>query len=130
MSEENGKLKVSIDMDDLTFGELEEFELVTGLVMSDAMKQEIVRDKNGRAVPDPDDPKGRPLKEVKMSARAMMGMVYLGLKRDKSELTFDDVRRLRLSDVDFDIQESADNADPTQPVESSESESAKSAPED
>jgi hypothetical protein len=59
-----------------------------------------------------------------------MGMVYLGLKRDKSELTFDDVRRLRLSDVDFDIQESADNADPTQPVESSESESAKSAPED
>lgn len=119
MGEENAKLKVSLDMDDLTFGELELFEDVTGMVLSDAYKTEIVRDKDGRPVPDPDDEKGRPLKEVKTSARAMMGMVFLALRRQTPDMTFNDVRALRLSDVDFGVQESdeADELDPTQPTE-------------
>lgn len=123
------KLKVSINMDELTFGELELFEDVTGMVMSDAMRQEVVRDsKTGRPVPDPDDPRGRPLKEVKMSMKAMMGMVFLGLRKDNPELTLDDVRKIRLSDVDFDLieedSEQGDDAlDPTASVETSESES-------
>ena len=116
---ENTKLKVSLDMDDLTFGELELFEDVTGMVLSDAYKTEIVRDKDGRPVPDPDDEKGRPLKEVKTSARAMMGMVFLALRRQKPDLTFNDVRALRMSDVDFGVQEGdePDELDPTQPTE-------------
>lgn len=102
------KIKVSMDMDDLTFGELEEFENATGLVMSEAVKSVIVRDKDGRPVPDPDDEKGRPLKEVRMSAKAMMGMVYLAIRRQNPETTFEDVRRLKMNDVEFDVQESGD----------------------
>jgi hypothetical protein len=105
---EREKLKVKLNMDDLTFGELEEFERVTGMVMSDAVRTDIVRDNTGRPVPDPDDPQGRPLKETKMSAKAMMGMVYLALRKEDSEMTFDKVRALRLSDVDLDVRESED----------------------
>lgn len=116
------KLKVSVNMDDLTFGELEEFENVTGMVMSDAVREEVVRDSDGRPVPDPDDPRGRPLKVVKMSAKAMVGMVYLALHKDDETVTIESVRKLRLSDVDFDMQEpdsaaSADDENPTLPEE-------------
>lgn len=118
---ENEKRKVSINMDDLTFGELELFEDVTGLVMSDAVRQEIVRDRRtGMPLPDPDDPKGRPLKEVKMSAVAMMGMVFLALRREDPNVTLDTVRNMRMSDLDFSIEddESADgDVDPTPPTE-------------
>lgn len=114
------KVKASVNMDDMTFGELELFEEVTGLVMSDAVRQEIVRDSTGRPVPDPDDPKGRPLKEVKMSAKAMMGMVFIALHKQNPDLTFNDVRAMKLSDIDFEMEEpvSTDpHVDPTQPVE-------------
>jgi hypothetical protein len=108
MSEEvkEEKLKISMSMDDLTFGEMEIFEDVTGLVMSDAIKTETVRDpKTGMPVPDPDDPKGRPLKEVKMSVKAMMGLVYLSLKREDPSVTFEYVRSIKLSEVELDLQE-------------------------
>lgn len=103
MSEE--KKKISINMDDLTFGELEQFEEVTGLVMSDAIKTEFVRDKNGNKVADPDDPKGRPLTETKMSVRAMMGMVYLSMRRDNPDVTWAQITAMKLSDVDFELTE-------------------------
>lgn len=103
------KQKITLNMDDLTFGEMEDFEEVTGLVMSDAVRSEIVRDpKTGRAVPDPDDPKGRPLKESKMSARAMIGLVFVALRRDNPDITFDEVKRMKMSDVDFDMTEGVD----------------------
>lgn len=99
------KKKISMNMDDLTFGELETFEEVTGLVMSDAIKTEFVRDKDGRRVADPDDPKGRPLTETKMGVRAMMGLIYLSLRRDNPDITWDEVKKMRLSDVDFNLEE-------------------------
>jgi hypothetical protein len=109
---ETEKLKISMNMDDLTFGDLEEFENVTGLVMSDAVKTEIVRDpKTGMPVADPDDPKGRPLTETKMSAKAMLGLVYLSMKHDDPNTTLDSVRNIKLSDVDMQLSENNENED-------------------
>ena len=99
------KKKISINMDDLTFGELELFEDVTGLVMSDAIKTEFVRDNKGNKIPDPDDPKGRPLTETKMGVRAMMGMVFLSMRRDDADVTWEQVRTMKLSEVDFEMTE-------------------------
>lgn len=105
------KKKISINMDDLTFGELEVFEDVTGLVMSDAIKTEFVRDAKGNKIPDPDDPKGRPLQETKMGVKAMMGMVFLSLRRDNPEVTWDQVRQMKLSDIDFEVVENDEGKD-------------------
>jgi hypothetical protein len=100
------KKKIQINMDELTFGELELFEDVTGLVMSEAIKTVFVRDAKGNKVADPDDPKGRPLTETQMSVKAMMGMVYLSMRRDNPEITFGEIRSLKLSDIDFEMVES------------------------
>lgn len=107
------KKKVSVSMDDLTWEEMEIFEDATGLVMSDAVKTEIVRDKNGRPVPDPDDPRGHPLKQVKMTSRALSGMIYVALLRDNPDLTYDEVKKMKVSDIDFEMIEEAKFSDPT-----------------
>lgn len=108
------KKKISINMDDLTFGELEKFEEVTGLVMSDAIKTEFVRDSKGNKVADPDDPKGRPLTETKMGVKAIMGMIYLSMLRDNPEVTWADIQKSKLSDIDFELMaEGKDEETPT-----------------
>jgi hypothetical protein len=104
------KTKVSMNMDDLTFGELETFEDVTGLAMSEAVKTVIVIDpKTGRALPDPEDPKGRPLKETRMSVKAMMGIVYISLLREDPTVKFEDVKKLKLSDIEMEVLEGGDS---------------------
>jgi hypothetical protein len=102
------KQKIAINMDDLTFGELEVFEDVTGMVMSDAIKTEFVRDSKGNKVADPDDPKGRPLTETKMGVKAMMGMIFLSMRREQPDLTWQQVREMKLSDIDFELTENDD----------------------
>lgn len=106
------KKKVSMNMDELTFGELEVFEDVTGLVMSEAVKIVTVTDpKTGMAVPDPEDPKGRPLKETRMSVKAMMGMVYISMLRDDPTVQFADVKKMRLSDIEMEVVEGDEGKD-------------------
>jgi len=112
------KTKISMNMDDLTFGELEIFEDVTGMVMSDAIKTEFVRDKNGNKVADPDDPKGRPLTETKMGVKAMMGMVYLSLRRDEPDITWEAVRSMKLSEIDFDLVENEEGKEEQKEIDS------------
>lgn len=110
-----------MNMDNLTFRELETFEDVTGLVMSDAIKTEFVRDKNGNKVADPDDPKGRALTETKMGVRAMMGMIYLSLRRENPDVTWETVRDMTLSDIDFEMVENDDEGKDEQTSTSDES---------
>jgi hypothetical protein len=112
------KKKIQINMDDLTFGELELFEEVTGLVMSDAIKTEYVRDSKGNRVADPDDPKGRPLTETKMGVKAMMGMVYLSLRRDEPDITWEAVRSMKLSEIDFDLVENEEGKEEQKEIDS------------
>lgn len=108
---EKPKQKVSMNMDDLTFGELETFEDVTGLAMSEAVKTVVVVDpKTGLAVPDPEDPRGRPLKETRMSVKAMMGMVYISMLRENPDITFAEIKKIKLSEIEMDLVEGADDA--------------------
>jgi hypothetical protein len=107
---EKPKTKITVSMDDMTFGEMELFEDVTGLVMTEAIRTVIVTDpKTGRALPDPEDPKGRPLKETRMSVKAMMGMVFVAMHRDNADLTFSDIRNMKMSDIDLEMTEADDS---------------------
>lgn len=111
------KKKISMNMDELTFGELEMFEDITGLTMSEAIKTVEVRDKDGRKVADPDDPKGRPLVETRMSVKAMMGLVYISLHKDNPEITWSEVKGMKLSDIDFELTEEVDSEGKENPEE-------------
>lgn len=107
---EPAKRKIRIDLDSMSLGDLEAFEDATGLTVDDVFGQEFVLDENGRKVPDPDDEKGRPLmKGKKLGIKAMIGLIYVVLKREDPTMTPAKVRALGLDE--FEIE---DDEDPTE----------------
>lgn len=104
------KRKIRIDLDTMSLGDLEAFEDATGLTVDDVFGREFVLDETGRKVPDPDDEKGRPLtKPKKLGIRAMIGLIYVVLKREDPTMTPAKVRALGLDE--FEIE---DDEDPTE----------------
>lgn len=107
------KRKVHLNVDELTLGDLELFEEACGGDLMDALTPVIVRDENGRPVPDPDDPKGRPLQQVRVTAKTMVGLIYLTFKKEDENITLADVKKIPLSELDFTLDGLSDDADPT-----------------
>lgn len=119
--------KLRLSMDDLTLGEMELFEEATGKDIMEVLKPKpVIDDETGRPKKDPNDPKGRPLMEAQVTSKAFIGLVYIALRRDNPALTIAEVKAMPLNSIDFDIEQSTEDAtavDPTQPddVENSES---------
>lgn len=67
-------LQISIDINDMTLGELEEIEETTGLAIS-ALG-------NG-------------------TAKAMTALIWISERRNNPEFTLDDARKVRISEVEF-----------------------------
>lgn len=106
--------KISLDMDTLTLGDLEAFEEAIGGDLMEILTPQIVRDEKGHPVPDFKDPKHRPLKQVKVNAKAMVGLVWIALRKTAPDLTLAEVRAMPLTSLEFDL-EGADAKDPTPP---------------
>lgn len=111
------KRTLKISMDDLTLGDMELFEDATGQDIMEVLKpKQVIDESTGRPVKDPDDPKGRPLMQAQVTAKAFVGLVYLSLHKDDPSLTVADVKAMKLSDIEFDIEASEESGvDPTQP---------------
>jgi hypothetical protein len=106
--------KLKLSMDDLTLGEMELFEEATGKDILEALKpQPVIDPDTGRPTPDPDDPKGRPLMEARVTARTFVGLVYIALKRDNPALTLAEVKNMPLSSIELDLEESSADENPT-----------------
>lgn len=109
---EKPKRKIKLNEDDMTLGMMEEFEDIVGKPLSTVMRKVPVIDpETKRAVPDPNDPKGRPLMEVQVSMKAMVALIFLGLREEDPTLTIDDVRKMKLSEFDLEL-ESGSSVDP------------------
>lgn len=106
--------KVHLDMDSITLGDLEAFEDAVGGDLMQALTPVIVRDAKGKAVPDPDDPKHRPLKQVNVSAKTMVGLVWIALRKETPDITLAEIKAMPLSELDFDLD--AEKPDPTEPL--------------
>jgi hypothetical protein len=101
--------KVRMNADTITIGDMELFEDITGDDILKALTPVPVLDDEGRMVPDPDPKaKGRPLTEMQVSSRQFRALMYIALLHDDPDLTFDQFKLLRLSDIDFDIEEDDD----------------------
>lgn len=110
--------KIRLSVDSLTLGDLILFEDACGGDLMTALTPVVVRDENGKAVPDPDDPKGRPLKQIKVNARSMVGLVYVALHKEDPTLTIEQVKALSLDELDFDLEDVEESTpDPTEPSE-------------
>ena len=117
------RLSVELDFDALALGDLELFEEATGQSLFEAIEPQIVRDEHGRPVKDPDDPKGRPLRQMRMSASVLVALVFIVMRKTDPDITLDAVRRIPLSRLDFQMANVPDDeADGVDPTEKSESE--------
>jgi hypothetical protein len=102
--------KLKLSMDDLTLGDMELFEDATGQDILEALKpRPVIDETTGRPVKDPDDPKGRPLMEARVTSRVFVGLVYIALHRDNPEITLAEVKALPLKEIDLDLEESEEN---------------------
>lgn len=77
-------MKLRLDPDSLTFGDLEDFEDATGEKLLEAF--------TGAA-------------EGELSAKALIGLVWICKRQDDLEFTLDDARKLKLAEIEFEAPE-------------------------
>jgi len=81
--------EIRVDISDLTLGEVEQFEEITGLAMSNF----------GEGKPFP--------------AKALVALVYLTQRRSDPDYTLEDARGVHISALNYGAPEDAASTDPT-----------------
>lgn len=113
--------KLKLSMDDLTLEDMELFEEATGQDILEALKpRPVIDDTTGMPVKDPDDSKGRPLMEARVTSRVFVGLVYIARHRENPDITLKEVKATKLSEIDLDLEESTDE-NPTEAEETPQS---------
>lgn len=104
--------KIKFNQANMTLGDLEEFEEITGKSFNSAMKQVPVMDpETGKPMRDPNpEAKGRPLMETEMSMKGMVALVFIAMKKENPDFTMDDARNLKLSEFQMDMSGDDDDA--------------------
>lgn len=88
--------KIRFDPEDLTLGELDEFEEATGRPLDEVMNEQPVVGADGKPVRDK---RGRPLTQVRMTMKEVIALMWLIRRRDQPGFTLDDARKLRVADL-------------------------------
>jgi hypothetical protein len=110
--------KLRLSMDDMTLEDMELFEDATGRDMMEVLKpRPVIDEETGRPMKDPDDPKGRPLMAPQVTSKAFIGLVYVAKHRENPALTVAEVKAMKLSDIDFEIEPESGSVDPTEPAD-------------
>lgn len=99
--------KISLNPDELTLGDLEDFEEATGKSIQDALKAQPVYEDDG--VTRKFDDKGRPLSEAKISAKTLSALVWLVKRQANPDFTLQDARRVRVAELIIEDSEPEDS---------------------
>lgn len=106
MSEETPKpkRKISLNENDMTLGDMEEFEDITGMSFSDAIKRvKVIDPETGMQMTDPDPAaKGAGLWENVMSMKGLVAMLYLTLRKEEPSITLADVRKMNFGEFEME----------------------------
>lgn len=94
----------------MTIGDLEDFEEVTGVPLFDALSPQVVTDTSGNVVRDD---KGRPVREMRISAKTMKALVWIVSRRTNPGFSLDDARNVAVTELEWDTAEAA--TDPKEP---------------
>ncbi len=101
------KRKIKFNQDTMTLGDYEQFEELTGMAFSDAVRTMIVRDEKGIPVPDPENG-GRPLQEVKMSMKALIALLFVTERKVDPSITMDAIREMPITEIEFEVPKDGD----------------------
>lgn len=99
------KINIRFDEDNLTLGDLEDFEDAAGVPLFDALKPVPTFDDEGEKVRDE---KGRPVMEVKMSAKTLKALVWIVLRAEREGFTLDDARNVKVAALEMVGDESGE----------------------
>lgn len=92
------KVNIKFDEDNLTLGDLEDFEDATGVELFDALKPVTVKDDDGKPVRDE---KGRPVQEVQLSAKSLKALVWIVLRAERPGFSLDDARNIKVAALEI-----------------------------
>lgn len=98
---------LNLNPEDLSLGDLEDFENITGKSLQDALAAKPVLDDNGKQVKDA---KGRPLREAQLSITVIKALVYLTKRRENPAFTLEDARNVKVTELNFTEADEAGNA--------------------
>ncbi|WP_200209110.1 hypothetical protein [Micromonospora coerulea] len=89
-------MDLRINPDDLTLGDLEDFEDFTGKSIDEAIKPVPVLDDEGKRT---FDEKGRPEMTVKVSTKAIICLVWLTQRKANPDFTVADARNVKVTSL-------------------------------
>lgn len=95
-------MKLHIDPNDLTIGDLEDFEEVTGVSLQEALKPVPLLDENGEKV---FDEKGRPITEVQVSTKTLKGLVWIIGRKENPSFSLTDARNVKVTSLEIESDE-------------------------
>jgi hypothetical protein len=90
---------LSLNPEDLSLGDLEDFEEITGMQLQKALE--------AKPVIDPDtgkqakDDQGRPLREAQISTVVLKALVFLTKRREDPTFTLADARNVKVTELNF-----------------------------
>jgi hypothetical protein len=104
--------RLTFDENELTIGDLEDFEDVTGESVTKALKGKPQKDDEGNLIRDE---KGRPVTEVELSARSLKALIWIASRKDNPDFTLDDARNVKITELEIiraSDEDEAPEADP------------------
>src|SRR5690348_3264674 len=87
---------LAINPDDLTLGEMEEFEELSGRPLAKMLQGDLIKDDQGRPVLGKD---GKPQREIDPRVKDMIALVFLAKRREDPEFTIEDARGIKVSEL-------------------------------
>lgn len=103
-------MRLTFNENDLTIGDLEDFEAAVGMQISEALRPVTVRDDEGNVVRDPET--GRPEQTVSLSAKALKGLVWIAKRQEDPAFTLEDARSVKVTELDIVRADDDEAADP------------------
>ena len=109
------KINIRFDEDNLTIGDLEDFEDAVGVPLFDALKQVRQYDDEGNLVTDE---RGRPVMAVNLTAKAMKGLVWITLRQERPGFSLDDARSVKVTALEWvAAEDGSDEENPQGPAD-------------
>jgi hypothetical protein len=92
------KFTLTVDEDEFTIGDLEDFEGVAGIGLDEALKPTFVLDDDGNKILDE---KGRPEKTVRLSPTALKALIWVTKRRTVPGFSVEDARNVRVTSLEI-----------------------------
>lgn len=90
--------KLRFNENDLTIGDLEDFEEVVGQSMDEVFSPKAKRDAEGNFVLDDN---GKPVYVTSPSPKALKALVWIIRRKDNPEFTLDDARGVKVTELEL-----------------------------